>query len=348
MNIREMHIEISQASQNIAANTRRKLQDPEMDWLLNKVQERFIQSKVRARKDGNGGFEVDQMGADSIRPLLTRFVTVPSVGSNEEYHAQLPADYSYLISDDSKTLALCGTAAPQTVADSLPILVLPFKFSTLQAAPFYASMSLTFGSVTILLSDITSFYQSSYSGTRSKDEKFLLRDLFLWYIRNVQGTPVYWERYGMVYAPNSFLFVSLSSGNITVDGTTVQGTVQTLAREYYQDAGKWVPNRLSPTDRISTMLATPYIGSDARSPISSIEAQRLTIYGNESFIVTGTSMDYIRKPRKMDLLLNSDCELPEEFHQAICDLTVEYFKAMTADPNWEVKLKDNMLRSVNV
>ncbi|MFZ8528579.1 hypothetical protein ACO1NJ_14750, partial [Staphylococcus aureus] len=67
----EMIIEVRQATQNIAANTRRKLQDEEIVWILNKIQERFIQSKIKRRKDGSGGFQLDQLDADAIRPLLT-------------------------------------------------------------------------------------------------------------------------------------------------------------------------------------------------------------------------------------------------------------------------------------
>jgi len=66
----------------------------------------------------------------------------------------------------------------------------------------------------------------------------------------------------------------------------------------------------------------------------------LYTYTNKSFIVTSSRLSYVRKPQRISLSLGQDCEIAPEYHQLICDLTSEYFKAMIADPNWEVKLKD--------
>lgn len=93
-------------------------------------------------------------------------------------------------------------------------------------------------------------------------------------------------------------------------------------------------------------MITPFFTSSGKTPISEITGNKLVVHGNSSFIVTGVRVDYLKKPRAINLSLNQDCELPEEFHQAVCDLTVEYFKAMTVDPSWEVKLKDNIARSI--
>jgi hypothetical protein len=90
-----------------------------------------------------------------------------------------------------------------------------------------------------------------------------------------------------------------------------------------------------------------YKKSTYLSPISELEQGSLWVYGDDaSFIVTKVRVSYVKKPARIDLTLGQDCELPSEFHMAVCDLTVEYFKGMIADPNWEVKLRDNMQRSV--
>ena len=350
MNIREMSIEIQQATQNIAAATRRKLMPDECDWLLNKNQERFIQSKVKPKKDGSGGFQVDQMDTDSIRTLLVSGKALPSQLSDEdEYTVQLPADYSYLISDDSKTMALCTGTRPSLLTVTDNILALPLV-TTKSAARFYATIALSLTpTLTVSLADMLTLYGSTFTGTASKDEKYLVRDAMLWYFRNVLKLTVYWESYRSVYKPNSFLFIGYTAGTITIDGqSAVNGTLTTITYTRYDTTdGNWKPNRLTASDKISTMQVTPWTRSSYITPISELAGKELRVYGDASFIVTGVKVSYVKKPRRLSLALSQDCELPEEFHQAICDLTVEYFKAMTTDPSWEMKLKDNMSRSPN-
>lgn len=360
MTIFEMIIEVRQATQNIAANTRRKILDDEIVWLLNKNQERFIQSKVKPRKDGSGGFQVDQLDADAIRPLLTTQHLIANVDDADDvYTCQLPGDYSYLISDDSRTYLLCGdslTNPPATSADSESVLILNYPYSNKSAAPFYSDLQLILGTAapnyqTITLSDIKALYGSTFSGTNSKAERYIMVDLFLWYIRNILGLKAYWEKYENIIAPNSFLFPGWAAGSIVPEQGVVAtaGTVQTVNRIIYNNTlGNWHPNRLSPGDKVSSMLDTAYLKPSYLSPISELWGNKLIVHGGTSFIVTGVSIDYVKKPRKLSLILNQDCELPAEFHNAICDLTVEYIKAMIADPNWQVKLHDNMVRSIPI
>jgi len=350
MNIREQHIEVSQASQNINANVRRKLMPDEIDWLLNKNQERFIQSKVKPKKDGSGGFQVDQMDTDSIRTLLVSGKTLPvELSDTDEYAVQLPADYSYLISDDSRTVALCNGTRPGLLTVTENILSLPLA-TTKSAARFYTTVVISLTpTLTISLADIINLYNATFTGTASKEEKYLIKDVMLWYFRNVLNLQVYWENYRTVYKPSSFLFVGYTAGTITVDAqSAVNGVLTTITYTRYDTTdGNWKPNRLTASDKISTMQVTPWTRSSYLTPISEISSRILGVYGDASFIVTGVKVSYVKKPRRMSLLLSQDCELPEEFHQAVCDLTVEYFKAMTADPSWETKLRDNITRSPN-
>lgn len=344
MTVRELHIEVSQATQNIASNTRRKFLSDEIDWLLNKNQMRFIQQRIKPRKQG-GGFEVDEANADSIRTLYTRRLVTARLDSENNYQALLPGDYSYLTSDTSKVMPLCtgDDAEPDDHTES--VLYIPLPNSTKSTGPFYSDTTITVGSTTLTMTTIAGQAESPFTGTRSKQEKYLIRDVLLWHLQQVEEIEVWWERYGSVYKPGCFLFPGKSSGNIVVDGKPYTG--QTVATTYssYADTGDWRPNRLVNGTVVPYMQATPFQKSDYRSPISLLGAGELVVLGSVSYIVTGVQLNYVRKPRRISLALGTSCELPEESHPAVCDLTVEYIKAMTADPNWEVKLKDNMLRS---
>ncbi len=347
---REMHIEVSQATQNIAANTRRKMLPDEIDWLLNKNLERFIQSKLKPKD--SGGFQVNQIDADSIRTLYVNSRTIPITDAFDSnlYIATLPGDYSYLLADDSRTLALCGAARP--ILETITENVLSLSLYTGKTPPkYYATIVIVIDALTIRLSDIITAQQiAGYTGVNSKEERFLIRDILLWHMRNTLGINVYWENYKSIYKPHSFIFPGVTSGSITVDSMgSVNGTTTILSYSKYSSVeGNWVANRLTPGDKISTMRTTAFVKSSNLSPISELSNNEVIVYGDTGFIVTGVNVSYVRKPRRISLLLSQDCDLPDEFHQAVCDLTVEYFKAMTADPNWEVKLKDNMTRSVPI
>ena len=347
-----MIIEVRQSTQNIAANTRRKLQDEEIVWLLNKNCERFIQSKVKPKKDGSGGFQIDQLDADAIRPLLTTKHLNANVNDvDDEYTCQLPADYSYLISDDSRTYLLCGNTVA-TEQQTEPVVKLSFPYSSKSGSPYYSDVVITLhkGSdvTTIGMEEILVMYNSVYTGTTSKFERYVVIDALLWYCRNILKIDVYWEKYENIIAPSCLIFPTYTSGTIAIEGNSaVAGTVVNVSRTIYNNSlGNWHPNRLSPGDKVSSMLDTAYLKPSYLSPISELWGDKLIVHGDTSFIVTGVSVDYVKKPRKMNLSLNQDCDLSAEFHNAICDLTVEYIKAMTADPNWQVKLQDNITRSI--
>lgn len=345
MNIREMHIEVSQGTQNIAANVTRKLSFEQIDWLLNKNTERFVQSKVKPRADGSGGFQIEQVNADAIRTLLKAKPFSAAALADNEYTAPLPDDYAYLLSDDAAVSDLCGNLPPAATPVVEDILKIQFKNTVAVSPNCYAAVSITFGATTLTLSDINTAYAGTFTGLKSPTEKYIVISALLWYIRNVLKKTVYWETYKDVVAPQSFIFPGETAGSITIDGTLTAGTTQQITYNKYTEGSVWIPNRLSPTTVISTLMVTPFYKSTVNSTISELQANSLKVYADASFIITGVRMNYVKKFRRMNLVLGQDCELPEDFHQTICDLTVEYFKALTQDPNWEVKLKDNMLRS---
>jgi hypothetical protein len=352
MTVKEMHIEIGQSTQKISANATRKLRPAEIDWLLNKNYERYIQSKVRPKKDGSGGFEIDQLGVDAIRPLLrTKTLSAQYTKDTGEtlYECILPGDYAYLISDDSAVKQVCcDTVALST--GNRQLCVLPFGISPKSASPYYVDVTITTLDpvpVVISITDISTRYQGSYTGQVTMNDRFMIRDILIEEMRR-KGLNAYWERYGDFYAPRSIIIAGSPGATIAVDGTATNGTLVSRPFQYWNySEALWKPNRLSPADSITTLQLDGYKKSNYLSPISELEQGSLFVYGDDlSFIVTKVRVSYIKKAARIDLTLGQDCELPSEFHNAVCDLTVEYFKGMIADPNWEVKLKDNMQRSV--
>lgn len=353
MYVKEQHIEVTLSMQKIAANRTRKLLPQEIDWLLNKNMERFIRSKVTPKKDGTGGFEILQDDLDAIRPLVKRGIVLPAyVDTDRTIRCPLPGDYSYLTQDESvikRTDPMSSTVPPLTDLKRY-ILQVPIRKSTAIAGPYYAQVQLNInGSVVFDLGQYAIARDTNYQGLSAADEIWAIPG----YIMQAMidgGWEAYWEYYEDQYYPKSLIIVTGApiTGYLVTDGVTTPGvnsTINVRTKDLPQVTAEYQANRLTASNIVSSLLEVAFFGTQAEFPISELANRSIYVYPNKTFIVSNTVISYVRKPRRISLILGTDCELASEYHQLICDLTVEYIKGMIADPNWEVKLKDNMTRA---
>jgi hypothetical protein len=352
MTVQEMHIDFEQGSQQIASNRTFKYEEPEIDWILNKAMDRFIKLKLKPKMDERGiptgGFEVSQLDADAIRSIIvSSYDLVPYIDQdNRRYRCFLPPDYSYLLSDWSYTTLLCQGDVPKIIQEQMYILALRQDNSTKATPRFYESVQVQLGNQTISIpADLP--YGASYSGYEAVENISFLRP----YI-SLKGQ-WYWERFDNLYYPKYYIFPTTNpQQNLTpyciVDGVPTAFTKQSgYPVRRHDGTGKYYDNRLSATDNISGMNSTEYIKSSHYSPISELSNGLLYIYNDDSFIVSSVGISYVRKPQPISLYLNTDCELPEEFHRTIVDLAIEYAKQTLQNlPGYQAKAADNDKRVV--
>jgi|SRR6186713_127374 len=328
MTVREMHIEVEQSIQQVAANRGRSFLPEEIDWILNKIQDRFILSCLRPRQDGSGGFELDQAKADHIRMLVTSTRTPLRAyeDGNERYKVHLPPDYGHLLADWSYSKDLCGGVA--TLATETQFITsLSQSRSTLATPPYYMSVLLAMPNATVNIpADLAPV--APYAGYREKEDISFLVPWILW-----KGKILYWEKFDDLYLPGKYITVLTSafagSVMITVDAVPDTNEVVNTRVKTYHTSGivNRHDNRLTAQEKIPSLNSSRYWKTAHYSPLSELEGMNLIIHRDNSFIVTGVGISYIRKPQPISLGLNSDCELSGEgTHQAICDLAVEYIK----------------------
>lgn len=335
MTVREMHLELDQSLQQIASHRTRKFLAEEKDWILNKIYNRFIQSRIVPRKDGSGGFEVNQLQADSIRTLIVNTELDAYVDqSNRRYKCILPHDYSYLLSDWSETTPICNGVGGAVSSAIFPLYSLRLTQTSKGAAPFYETIA------THIVNDVTFptdlNYGHQYTGFQRKDDISFLRQFIA-----LKGR-YYWERFGDIYRPGYFLQPKYTSGTITptliVDGTNITTTDTTSLSYIKHLAGtgaKIVDNRLTASSKVAGLNGTAFYNTAAYSPITELQNNLLYVYYDNSFTVSRVGITYIRKYVPISLSLGSNCELPEEFHQTICDLATEYMKGRLGDVQGE-------------
>lgn len=351
MTIQEMHIEFDQGSQQVAANKTLKLLPPEKDWILNRAQDRFIKSKLKAKLDERGrptgGFEIQQLDADALRTIIvSSYDLVPYIDQDgRRYKCFLPPDYSYLLSDWSYTKKLCNGESPTVLTGALYVTAIRQEKSPLSIPPFYNEVEVFLHGKTVSIpNDLP--YWNQFNGYDAVEDISFLRP----YI-SLQGK-WYWERFDNLYFPSYYIAVSNDSQTllnpyVKVDGAVYNDKIKlsNYFTKQHLANGQYYDNRLSATDNISGMNSTEFIKSSFYSPISELSNGILYVYFDKSFIVSSVGISYVRKPQPMSLYLGCDCELPEEFHREVCALAIENFKGDLADyPGYQQKVADNNLR----
>ena len=346
-----MHIDVEQQVQQISANRSRAYEPEEIDWVLNKMQTRFIQSKMHRRADGSGGFELDQLDADSIRTLIVpSYDMVPYIDDDTRYKCLLPPDYSYLLSDWSYTTAQCNydsggnLIAPSVSSQTLYIKALRQDYDNNANPPFYPTETVTLGGLTIAIPGALPFGNNYTGYNRLEDVSNLVP-----FICSKGG--YYWQRFENLYYPGYYIAIGTTdtgSPELTIASSpfsNIQDSTQTY--DYHPGTGKYYDKRLTASNRISGLNSTAFYKSSYYSPVSELGNNILYVYKDSSFTVNKVSISYVRKPLPISISLNTDSDLPEEFHQQICDLSVEYILSTIKDVQGaQLKANDNKTRVV--
>lgn len=354
MTCRELHIEVEQSLQQVASYRTRKYLAGEIDWVLNKMQKRMIQGRLRQRADGSGGFDLDQVSADMIRTLIvTGYDLVPYIDPGENrYKCFLPPDYGYLLSDWSYTTQICKRdpttykVIPASVADAtLYLTALRQDYSAKGSPPYYQTLDINMPNKAIQIPQQFN-YGNTYTGLKKVED---ISSLTEW-ISLTGGW--YWERLADFRYPGYYILLSDTppgtSPSVIVDGVTyTEVATQTLSFTTNPGEGDYYDNRLTSPSKISGLNSTEFYKTSYYGPISELSQNILYVYNDGSFIVSGVGISYIRNPLPISLSLNSTSELPENFHQNLCDLAVEYLKGRLENQvGQQMVLADNERRVV--
>ena len=287
MTVREMHIEINQSLQKVAANLTRKYLSPEIDWVLNKIQNRFIQQCLRPISMNDPALSkfrfADQIRTDAMKNLIVTGKTIDAweiPTYTDRVACFLPPDYLYLMADVSNMYNLCGQQQTATT-NKFWYKTLELSQSTLTSAPYYSSgNAITVGTTSISIPAALPAF-NTFTGYNKKEDVVFLKDFIIYKFREL-GVPVYWERYGSIYKPNKFiipngygvvapsLIVSLIWDSIPVTNSAdeyiyvnILTPPASITNTYTTD------NRLTSNYDISSIY-TPYYGPSIKSPVSEL------------------------------------------------------------------------------
>jgi hypothetical protein len=346
MTVKEMHIEVNQATQLVAGNARRKLLPEEVDWVLNKVMLRYIGTHATSIRQSPGA-------AESITHLnrLASVLDYTTVRTYEEpdkesVAAVLPYSVYELLSVQLKVHNLCGAKAG-TLRSQTRIHILKVTPTT-ALTEFYKNVVLTIdGTIIFDMQAYAAEHNVTFNGFPSKSETWRLVPIILSELIR-KGYQVFWEDMDKDSFPNSIIIVGIPEASVVlaIDGVNTVALVDSRLRTVYTASTyKKYPGRLHYQTTLPQIEASAFSGTYYRSPLCFVNNRKLQITLNGSFIVGDAVLHHVRKPRPIDVILGINCELPEVAHPDICDLATEYIKQLREDPNWETKLKENMIRT---
>ena len=169
MTVQEMHYAIDQGLQKVGSYVYDTFLEEEIDFFLNKMQERFIKDRVFKTSDPKRlGFSLNQKRLDDIRVILEiDFIDTNTGDANAEYQRyDLPVDYLYLINLRAR---LTPSHCDSTVLNKVPARVVEQdKLYEMLRNPFAKSLPTT--PVAAINSEEITIYQT---------KKFILKGVDL-------------------------------------------------------------------------------------------------------------------------------------------------------------------------
>lgn len=351
MQVREMHIGVNQWLQKINSKETDSFKPHEIDWALNEEVLRYIKQRTSTNSNAKKqGFESTQKRYDDIEELITSSILPCFYKDSETVFSFLPFNYFRLINDRSLVKDLCNLSLGSipTTNQTKKICVVPFPDATETSSPYYTSFKIIQQDNSAVLFDIANYITTS-TGLNSKEEKFYIINLALEQLNRISPSniEVRWETFDEEYHANSFVFVISNLPSFTGIILNPSGNIYTSVTKNYlmynPTPVKEYPNRLTNTEDLYVLLNSVFAGTMVHSPISSLSRGKINVHHRQKFILSFVKIDYIRKPRKIDLFLNQSCELNSNVHEEIVEATARRLSGITKGENYQQLINENLI-----
>jgi len=370
MTVTEMHHAVEQGLQKVASSSFDTFLPEEIDFALNKMQERFIKQRFWAISDPKGtGLHGSQKRADDLRIVTVLDyndnVTTPSLTADHE-DFDLPTDYMFLINARAEILYDDCSVDPELITNG--------DFST--------ATGWTLGDGTDDKWTIASGYVTHTSGSGAAFTEVLSQSIRVKKGNKYLISVIVEGATGGTSASTGSFTISIgnpgTAGNTsstfdylappTPDTRTIyQTTHATVAKQFELEALsdnvvfqinpsqdfngridnisvrriKEIPVRIVEPDDAYNILGNPFATSTPTSAVGVINGTYIKVYNNKSYLLKGLNADYIRTPVEISLSSGVDCELADHTHQEIVDLTVKHLLEATESQRYQTNIAES-------
>ena len=367
MTVQEMHHAVEQGLQKVASNSFDTFLPEEIDFALNKMQERFVKQRFWALSDPKAqGLHGAQKRVDDLRILTVLdysddVVTPDLYADHEDF--DLPTDYMFLINGRVKILYDDCQIDPELVTNSTFANATGWTLGTGDPSGYKWAIS---------NNNIQHINGSTDPATHAvrvkKGNKYLISV-------NVFGTSTQDGAYNGSFTISLGTPGTPGAGNTsyTFDHATVanatiyQTTHATVAKQFELHALtdnallqinpssdfdgrldnisvkriKEIPLRIIEPDDAYNILGNPFATSTPNSAIGIVNNTEIKVFNNKSYLLKGLNADYIRTPVEISLSSGVDCELADHTHQEIVDLTVKHLLEATESQRYQTNIAES-------
>lgn len=346
MTAQEMLIEVNTSLQMIGASRTRKFYPQEIEWYLNKGINRFVQGCIRHKENTSNGyssrdvdvtvFEIDELYRDALRNLLVeKYLPADYNPNGLSARAYLPPSYSYL-TDIGACCTQCTPFSTITLQSNIyQVVGIPFPpDSTATNGQYFSNLSITINGTEVY----------SRSGSYTYASVFQLIEEVCEYsdiTQNMVGP----------YSRNGYLLLMLpkpTSGDlqftISYESTTytsaLLGTITAMETGVAQGRANVPTRTVRDTNRYNSKTTAYYEVTEEDVP-ADIKGYIINLDTAPNFIVNGVLVTYIRKPARVSVSLNNTSDIAPEFHNQICDMTVQMIRERIGDPKYQTGMIDS-------
>ena len=326
--VKEMHIAIDVGLQHINSNRKQSIGIEHKDLALNYAVLQFIETRSNSKTNvKQEGLEDTQKRLDDLRELKRSYNSQTLMGDNRVFSI-LPVDYYKLLS---------GGAGIKFSKFDLPK---PIGKKTIQVSVFDIS-DITYDRFNISINDVSVFNIKNYAGLNKligEDAKFMLINTILEEVNKVKGIDVHWENWNNEYHKNSLIFVR--EGRIrNIQIRYANGVIEVNESSRVYNIYDFTSHDYKAIDIVSSQHRFGvdnnyyHVKNKHRNPTGYLVGNRLYIEEGDNFIVANTIIEYIKKPRLINLKNNQTCELT--INREIIDLAVQRLKAYIKDEGYQ-------------
>lgn len=352
MTVFELHLAIEQKLQEQGSFRRDRIFPEAIDFALVEAEKQLIADYTEKN------FADWEKRQRALLPLMVNGYTKPTdeavsgLGSTIYRSVDVPADLFYIVSGEAEvtTSKTDCDVAPTDLALSIQPkyrTVVSFPISNLGSGPFYTGFKIV-KSTNVTLYTTPAAFASRFM---EKEQRYEIINEVLDYFNTPNSqTQVYWEYYAGVYYPGSFIFISsvpltsltitiYQSNGVTVDATS-SGTEVSMAKNVINRTAlgqnTTVIRTVKPLKQLEMSLKSKvqinsFTKTKKTEPQFFRNQDSITIIEDISFIVTGVTLNYIRKPKVISLLLNKTSELDPSVHNELVSRAVEILKMNIQD-----------------
>lgn len=330
--VKQCHVAIDYELQQINSNRKQAIDPHYYDIALNEAVLQFIETRSSSKQNiKREGFEESQKRYDDLKDLKRQIGLACRKGdasiNNYKAFAILPGDYLKMIPSEV-AIAYNKQGITPTLTDTTNTVKL-YNLNQI-TYPFTGSIKVGIGSKQV---DITNYIQT----VKTDNGKFYAINIIVDTLRQL-GYNVFYEDYDGTYLHNT-LFIDTPNIPITgINYTTLSTTVQSITNSFTRHTSL----ELVSTSDVRTILDNYHASRNRHNnPICELIGDRLNVYYNANFVPVSVVFNYIKKPRLIDYISNTMCEITVP--QEVIKLAVLHLKGILKDEGYNISANEKII-----